>query len=566
MRRLLLFLLVAVSVGAQVPAQFSGLLTNSTDYTGSYSNTWTLPAPGTSQVDSIFGNTTVQLPTPTDCGPGFINCAAQIARPNGLGFINQYSKTMMMSRDKQYIFMTDEAGWYYVYRITSLSPFAATFVRRIQVDATGNSAADGNIVASAFANVQWSKSGGHLIYVDGIGSNGFRSALWIYDLDADTGFGSHPITVVHDFSALVATYSGFSPIFTCNGSPCPGTNPAPLGVGEYITTQGEGNQSDNDDIWVFGINNDTAGANDNNGIAIVVYKKSTNTVLSSMTIGPNGVCGTLQCYNSPNWVGVDPDGNYVLVNWNCESHMYTWPVSSDLQPWQLPISPVPVHGCGTELYDLSLNWLGILSTDFNHADVLKDLNGHEVYITYPDQLYNAIAATRLDMVAKTIPVNQFGLTGQHSARWPTNYLYGAYTLSGRGSHGTAQGWALYSSYGYSTCATVAACAAAGGFNAMENDFFLVDWDNWYPHPNDGGNNVFLAFSRAGRTHSIDSCYFCQGNAVPNWDSTNITWTSNGDIDVDHPMFMFVEPLPITQPHVNGVTMSGGVIVSGSVKF
>jgi hypothetical protein len=114
MRKLILFALLLITahlVAQTLPPQFSGLLTNSTDYTTSGSwTTPTIPSPGSSYTDSIFGIQANRIPSPTSC-PTNSNY-----NPSGLCSITttklnvDYAKTVPWSVDDTYYVATDISG------------------------------------------------------------------------------------------------------------------------------------------------------------------------------------------------------------------------------------------------------------------------------------------------------------------------------------------------------------------------------------------------------------------------------------------------------------------------
>jgi hypothetical protein len=516
MRKLALipFLFAAVALAQSVPPQFVGLLSDTTDYTtDSRWTTPTIPSPGACYYDSTWNVNQCRIPSPTDCP---VN---SVYNPSGLCSITttklnvDYAKTVPWSVDDSYYIATELGGWLYVYSRSSGGVY--TFVRRLQTGQTSYGStrdyANGHGLDGDWSNWLWAdnaSSNPHTIYYTGTSiTNSNRFQLKAYNVDTDT------ITVVHDFTSTINTVNGWG---TCSYT------------ANAIDMQREGNQSDDDRYWAFGVTNGSAGG----WCAVLVYDKTLDSVIGLQTLGANGMCGVPTCASLhtngyPNWVGMSPLGDYVVVNWQSQGYDTTW-----------------TRGEGTEIYSNTLTYLGVASAADGHGDVGYDANGLEVYVDRSSSVSpyakNAFGICELSAVNTTPGVGGCRHYLTVPCTWGaltcpvTGGRGNTYFVSMRGTHGAAQGWMALSTQ------TIAGAGAPnptgnGGWGALENDAVLI---NWSAGSTDVTAGVPPAASivRIGRNHGIyawdssgDGDYESQANAAPNRTFTKIAWTSNFDV-------------------------------------
>ena len=495
MRKLILLalLLIAAHLAAQTPPpQFAGLMTNDTNYTsnGTVWTTPTVPDGGTSGVtdsgscltDATWLTTSCRMPNPTSCPVNSTyNPTGDCTFPM---YTNDYSKTVPWSNDDQYFMGHDESGWLYLYSVSSSNVY--TFVRWVQtygghVNGTG----DHNSIVSMQgdeSNWLWANNSAtpHLMYYTGSSTTNNVVQLKSYNADTNTA------SVVHDFTTTIAGFSG------CLD----------------INMMREGNQSDDDRYWAFSCNG-SGGDNDSKGV--FVYDKTTDSVIATATLGAGGLCGTSACPVTPNWIGMSPSGTYVIINWNGTAHVGTY-----------------VRGLGTEAYTRSLTYVGVLDVFNSHADVGYDANGVEVYVTVPDDAYD-IAYTELAICKISASSSSPGTTSQggcqHVIQMPGGLTWpGMYLISMRGTHGTAQGWMLFSTGDSGTTST-----GQGGYGTMENFAVPIDWATAGTDVNSPASVNFIRLSRT-RAVNAETQYTAQPNGVPDRTFTRFAYTSTWDVN------------------------------------
>ncbi len=459
MRKLILFvlLLIAAHLVAQTPpSQFSGLLTDSTDYTTS--SNWTtpsVPAAGSCYTDSIFGINACRISDVTDCPVnGTWNPKGSCAIANTHMLVD-YAKTDPWSNDNAY-YVADNMGWVQLFSWNTGA--APTYVRLLRTYCGTASTCTTNYGATRdygssdssfsgalwgdFSNWLWANNAStpHVIYYTGSSTtNSKRYQLKAYNADTDT------ISVVHDFTSTINTVNGWG---TCSVT------------ATSIDMQREGNQSDDDRYWAFGVTNGTASG----WCAVLVYDKTLDSVIALQTLGANGMCGVPSCASLhtdgyPNWVGMSPSGTYVIVNWQNGSYDQTW----------------TARGEGTEVFTNTLGYLGIATAGNGHGDVGYDVNGVEVYVSQASTQYGygkyAFGICNLANANSTLGVGGCRTYVSIPCTWGTATcpLTGSrnntYFISMRGSHGAAQGWMSLSTQTDSGAGAITATGNGG-------------WEHW----------------------------------------------------------------------------------------
>jgi hypothetical protein len=442
-----------------------------------------------------------------------------------------YAKVTPWSVDDAY-YMADNMGWYHLFARTSNGTY--TYKQRLKTySASYGSTRDYGSSDASFHGSLWGDGSNwvwannpatpHVIYYTGSSStNTHAFQLKAYDADTDT------ISVIHDFTPTIALVNSWG---TC------------AHTATAIDNQREGNQSDDDRYWAFGVTDGTASG----WCAVLVYDKTADAVVAVKTLGANGLCGTQGCAAAsalpyPNWVGVSPSGSYVLFNWQSTS-------SGGDPGW--------TRGHGTEIFDRNLAFVGVASSGNGHGDVGYDANGVEIYvdrvnsnpITYG---YYELEMCDLSKLSQTVagPYKPDGTGGcqqylslpcawykagdpAHCPGGSSTATYGSYFISMRGSHGAARGWMLFSSVvlggpGYSLP------TGNGGFGALENVAYKMSWADGSSF-NNSANVPSAQFVRLGRHRAIQSNdpkfpnYNAQSNTAPNHDFTKFAWTSTWDV-------------------------------------
>lgn len=506
---------------AQTPPPFVGLLTSATDVTTS--STWLTdiwyttngagipgnyfgPAYNGTKVDAIFG-TTAYRPPPQTSFPTAGGCVT----PNLQSLAIDYSKIIPQSRDGAHMLFPDTCGWNQIYTCTTSGTFScSTNPVRIQIDSVTNSfAAEGTdfITDSAdwwFANDPTKPD---IIYYMGRKTNSSgRNELKAYHISTNTS------TVVFDFTTILASFPG----------------------ADSVDNFREGNATDDDRYSMWAFVNQTTGEQ----LGFGIFDMSTVSIIASKAVTAGGICGASSCNAAggftdkvANWVGACGLGssgtNYFIMNMNN--------VAS--RPWTV------TRGTGTWVFDINLNVLGIADYQNGHADCGLDKSGNRVYITNAFEQTHfdsaSVAVVNLAMISATPPAtNNPQWAGELENGLPCLWQFndticttdrgnnGGYTISMRGSHGTQQGTMMLAAFCQSGGASL---TCNGGWGALEIDAVIVDWNSGTV-PGLGTAVPFTTWYRVGRCHAINSEYFTQCDAVPNWDSTRIFFTSSGDIN------------------------------------
>lgn len=483
-----------VMLWAQTPSVFSGLLTNATDYTSTWGTWYTTngsgvpsnyfgPAFGAGLADPNYLSTSNLPPAATDCGGTCIH-----------GSEVDYSKVSPWSADMKYFATPNTGGWIYLYDATT-KPY--TFIRRIQISATTNAfAANANDLATDFSDYQWSRTAGtHVMFYAGSPTTGTgRTVLKAYNPDTDTS------TNIHDFTTLLATYGA-----------------------QQMDNFREGEYSDNDDYFPFAGEDGSS-----NQVAALIYRKSTNTVVSKALTGAGNLCtytAAGDCANTMNYITVSPGCGgstpYMLINWDAGDHDHDW-------------SP----GEGMDLFDINMNYLGGVTSNNNHADPGCDLDNNDILVQSADQYavnyqFHMFAVAKLSVCTSNTVVGPVSAGGcQHFFRMPSTFCWcTGMTISGRATG--LPGYFLVSNYDNNT-------AYNNGETpfSTENDAIQVEWsalsDDNLSDQVAGSPNPYW---RLGRGHTIhaapdnsgnDGDYFAQTNGVPNMNFTAFAYSTTYD--------------------------------------
>ena len=344
MKRLFILALFIASAHAQVPSQFSGLMTTSTDYTCAGAvpcPTWPMPAmppAGSSYTDPTWGTTTYRLAVPA------VNTSGQA--------ITTYSRVQAWSSDNSKMFLTEPtSGALDLYDATTTPP---TPINRItttdgtHINAYSGDAYWANTIPTRIYYVPWASAshGMELRYVDVSGCTTSSCVL--------------TPTVVHTFSCTADSYAP-SPI--TSGTAC------------YVIETGSGAQGGMFDLTdtYFSFTGDIIETNGRAEIDFFRYNMATDTVTTQekwYTVCPGGVpsgCTVMTHVGHPGYdmirMNQHPSANYITVLWQCNEYNSTW-----------------TRGCGTEVFGPAYNFLGPASAAIAHQDNGFDINGVPVWV------------------------------------------------------------------------------------------------------------------------------------------------------------------------------------------
>ncbi len=489
---------------ANGPVNYSGTTAWNNDVwytpnpTAGQPGTYSGPLFGGSKVDPIFGVKYTRFPRPTNCPTinGNSSCTADSS-----GYVDAYSKVNPMSADKKWVIQYDTHGWLYLYGFDGTT---LTFVRRIQVNTSGIDATDGGLIAGGDeANCSWSRTpGSHLLYCTAnTATSSDKVALVSYDPVLDTGPGSHPAVVVHDFTPTINLYPGCL----------------------RINNEREGEQSDDDKYFIFSCNQ-AGGDNDQN--AFILYNRATDTVVSKSFAQFCAYTGGTTCRATANYETMAVDGSSVIISWNPD------PTS------QANHDPGWVRGAGTEKFDLALNYLGGISSQYSHGDAGVDVNGKPIFVQYADLLQTAASHELLvcDLSLVTNNGHVGGTTSDPANTGCQHYIKmeptsgGSDTISGRATQGPYKGYALVSNYEGGRTPNEYA------MGSLENFAYRMDFPNL--SADISTSTPVTPYVELGRTHAIHADndgispdthdYYAQPNGVWNIDGTYFVFTSTGD--------------------------------------
>jgi hypothetical protein len=345
---------------AQVPSQFSSLLTTTTDYTCSGvvpCSTWpmpAMPAAGSSYTDPTWRTTTYRLPVPS------VNTSGQV--------IPTYSRVQAWNSDDTRMFLTETPGQAYIdlYDATTTPP---TPINRITTT-------DGTLVDAYNGDAYWSNTIPTRIYYVPWGSGVYGGAgLQLRYIDVTNCTSVSCVltpTIVHTFSCTSDSYF-----------------PGGSGLSGNVIESGSGGQGglfDSTDTY-FSFTCDVASGNGRGEIDFIRYNRQTDTVTTQKKwyqVCPGNVpsgCAVWTSSQVPrpgyNMIRMNQhqNANYITVGWQCAATNSTW-----------------TRGCGTEVFGAAYNFLGPASAGDWHQDNGFDVNGVPVWVgvwggtnTVPDE-------------------------------------------------------------------------------------------------------------------------------------------------------------------------------------
>jgi hypothetical protein len=342
------FVLFACLAGAQqpTPPQFTNLLTDQNDYTcGGLQPcaTWPMPqppGPGGSYADPTWGTTTYRLAvTPA-------NKSSQV--------IPAYSRVQSWNADNTLMFMTDLAGDALdLYDATTTPP---TPINRITTDLGTNVYPDSIDSDALWGNTTADKN---LIFFQGGSGTPYGLSLMYVDVSACTPSNCRlHANIVHTFSCAADLNTGDIPDGT---------------VGNKIETGsgGQGGMFDSTDRY-FSFTCDKVNGTGRHEIDFIRYDRQADAVTTqekwyNLCPGqtPAGCAVWSKSGLRHNLIRMNqhPDSRFITVIWQCGARDSTW-----------------TRGCGTEVFDPSYNFLGVISPYNGHQDVGFDVNGVPVWV------------------------------------------------------------------------------------------------------------------------------------------------------------------------------------------
>lgn len=407
----------SVLSAAQVPSQFTGLLTTSTDYTcvGAVPcPTWPMPAmppAGGKYTDPTWGTTTYRLDVPS-------------ANSSGAA-IPTYNRVQAWNSDGTKLILTESPGQAYVdlYDATTTPP---TPINRITTT-------DGTYVDSYNADALWAFTDPNRIYYVPWASQEHGLELRYVDVSSCTKFNCElkPVAV-HKFSCEADSTSSL-------GAGTPGT----------VIETGSGAQGgmfDSTDRF-FSFTCDKVTGRGRTEIDFIRYDRKLDKVTTQekwYTVCPGGVpagCKVNSIFGDTNIIRMNqhPDADYITVGWQCASYDKDW-----------------TRGCGTEVFGPNYNFLGPASAGNFHQDNGFDVNGVPVWVGHTSRRLDvkderAITITNLTTLSKTavtskrilLPCN-YSRTSGCDAGTALSAKLDASHISMTGSWGATPGYALYS--------------------------------------------------------------------------------------------------------------------------
>jgi hypothetical protein len=359
--------------GAQVPAQFKGLLTTKTDYTCAGDvpcPTWPMPANpgmGNSYSDPTWGTTTWELNIPSQNTEGAV--------------IPIYSRNQGFSSDNKRLLLQEPDG-----RFTDLYDATTTPPTPINRIAT----TDGTFIDTSAGDAYWANTVPTRIYYIPWES-GTSAGLQLRYVDVTNCTTSNCTlkpTTVHTFSCVADSYAP-SPIK-------PGTRGTVI---ESSYTGSQGNMFDLTDTY-FSFSCDIEAADGHAEVDLIRYNRNTDSVTTQVkwyTVCAGGVPSGCYIWSNPSGemphqgynmfrMAQHPDANYITIAWMCYTDLNT--------NWKI--------GCGTAAYGPTYNYLGPISVENVHQDNGFDINGIPTWVgqntsigTPPDQDYFALEVVNL---------------------------------------------------------------------------------------------------------------------------------------------------------------------------
>lgn len=470
--------LVLSSCRAQVPPQFKGLLTTTTDYTCAGVEpcpTWpmpAMPAPGGSFFDPTFGTTTYRLAVPP---------------ANPAQAVTTYSRVQAWNSNNSLMFLTESGGPYMdLYDATQTPP---TPINRITIS-------DGTFLYAGSGDAYWSNTNPTRIYYIPFGafagpslqlryvdvsactkSNctlkpttvhtfsctsdkyypGMDIASWsiattgstsvvtfysgpynenlltagqtvqIYGLTAGSFMNGQNLTVSK--AGLVAGMNGkFEATLTGNfpttGNTADNGIAGLAGVAGNVIESGSGGQGgffDATDNY-FSFTCDNSNGNGRAEIDWIRYRKDTDTVTTQKKW--YAVCPGEVPAGCPVWGGAGADApgkeGYNMIRMNQHPNQGYIQVL-----WQCGTAPPWTRGCGTEYYSPTYTLLGPVNAYNGHCDHGFDVNGKPVYVGV-----NGTSGTNADSYSVTISdltaLSPSGVVSKN-IHLPCTYAYGGAT-------------------------------------------------------------------------------------------------------------------------------------------
>jgi hypothetical protein len=334
--------------GAQVPSQFKGLLTTTTDYTCAGvvpCATWPmpdLPQAGGSYTDPTWGTTTYRLAVPPE--------------NHGTAFTT-YSRVQAWNSDNTKMFLSEAPGTAYLdlYDATTTPP---TPINRITTT-------DNTYVDSENGDALWANSDSNRIYYVPWAANA-TNGLQLRYIDVSKCTTSNcqlkPV-IVHSFSCKTDATSSL-------GAGVPG-NVIETGSG------GQGSMFDSTDRY-FSFSCDNTNEAGRTEIDFVRYDRILDKVTTQVkwyTVCAGGEpkgcevfkeCprGGGKCDTNMFRMNQHPDANYITILWQCAITVNS--------AWKI--------GCGTAAYGPTYNFLGPISAENYHQDNGFDVNGIPTWV------------------------------------------------------------------------------------------------------------------------------------------------------------------------------------------
>lgn len=416
-------LLLSDLSSAQVPSQFSGLLTTTTDYTCAGivpCPTWPmppLPSPGGSYVDSTWGTTTYRL-------------ANAPANTSG-ATIPTYNRVQAWNSNNTRLFLTESPGQAYIdlYDATTTPP---TPMNRITTT-------DGTYINSYSGDALWAFTDPNRIYY--VPWAGGARGLELRYVDVSKCTKAHcelkPV-IVHRFSCTSDATSSV-------GDGVPG-NIVETGSGA------QGGMFDSTDRY-FSFTCDRVTGRGRTEIDFVRYDRTLDKVTTQekwYTVCPGNVPAGCQVFNQcPAGAGKcdtnilrmnqHPNANYITVVWQCTSLNDKW-----------------TRGCGTEVFSPDYTFLGPASAGIAHQDNGFDVNGVPVWVGVMTNRFDvagerAIEIANLTTLSTTAITSKrvllpcsYSRTGGCDAGTALSARFDASHISMTGSWGSLPGYALFS--------------------------------------------------------------------------------------------------------------------------
>jgi len=402
---------------AQVPSQFNGLLTTTTDYTCAGvvpCPTWPmppLPPPGGNYTDPTWGTTAYRLATP----PANTAKAA----------IPAYNRIQAWNSDNTRLFLTESPGQAFLdlYNATTTPP---TPINRIATT-------DGTDINSYNGDALWAFTEPNRIYYVPWASNEHGLELRYVDVSKCTKADCvlKPV-VVHRFSCAADA-----------------TSTVGAGTRGNVIETGSGAQGgmfDSTDRY-FSFTCDRVNERGRTEIDFIRYDRILDKVTAQekwYTVCPGGVpggCKVYASYRDTNIIRMSqhPDANYITVIWQCGSLEKKW-----------------TRGCGTEVFGPDFTFLGPASSMNTHQDNGFDVNGVPVWVGVGTSRFDvtgerAIEVTNLTTLDKTKVTSKrillpcsYSRTGGCDAGTALSAKLNASHLSMTGSWGSLPGYALLS--------------------------------------------------------------------------------------------------------------------------